>query len=436
MNNNFPSSFRPISEDNSLEKIKKTTLPSSFRPTSQEEIPDFFEEGFGPEFERETERHQARNLSRFLESTIGLPGDIASFATGLLGSEQKLLPRSEDLQRFSERATGGFTTPQSELERFSDDVFKDIGTMLFPGAKAYNAARNIGIPIVGNLIKEGIKYSGTEEKNASYAKMGTMIALDLLSQRRGMGGGAKKYAGNLFKKAEELVPEGVKVDATQLQQNLSKLENNLKMGGKRPSTQKSLEKISEIQGEIKDGKIGVKELMAYRPSINEAISEYGGFDLKLNPAIKQKAIRNLQDVKKSAINAIEEWGAKESPEFLKLNRSANEAWAAYENSNKIAQFIEKHAGKFASPVTKSLFGLGTVGTGISGILAPTATSIAGGAGLLGVSGYQTFKILSRIKNSKTLSKYYGDILSGAAKGNAGQVLSNLKALDKELQNQD
>lgn len=395
----------------------------------KEEIPDFFEEGFGPEFERETERHQARNMSRFLESTVGLPGDIASFVTGLFGKEQNVLPTSKKLQEFSEKVTKGFTAPRNELEKFGDDIFKDIGGMLFPGATQYNAARNIGIPIVGNLIKEGIHYAGADEKNAAYTKMGTMIVLDLLSQRSGMGGGAKQYASNLYNKAEELIPEGAKADAKNLQKHLSKLKESFEMGGERPSTVKALKKISEVENDIKDGQIGMKNLLAYRRSINEVIEELGGYNVELPAKVRQRAVNNLQDVKKATIEASNDWGKNHSPQFLKLNKSANEAWAAIENSNKVTKFIQKHAGKYANPLTKTLFGITPVAGGAQAVLAPPTLAATGALS----AGYNAYKILSRAKNSKALQKYYANIIKGALAGNASQVSSNMIALNKGMQ---
>lgn len=429
---NFPSSFRPVKKEEKKQDF--SSFPSSFKPVKQtkEQTPDFFEEGFGPEFERETERHQARNISRFLESTIGLPGDLFDLAVGLTGQEQNILPTSKKLKELSEKLTGGYTAPKEELEKFGDEVFQDIGSMLLPGSKQYNIIRNIGIPLVGNLVKEGINYSGAQEKSAAYTKMGTMIVLDLLSQRKAMGGGVKKYASNLFNEAEKLVPEGAIADATNLEKTLVDLRKTLKMGGERPSTEKSLKKINEILSDVKDGKIGMQELMAYRPSINEIITEIGGYDFKLPAPVKQRASKNLQDVKKATIRTAEAWGKENSPEFLKLNRSANEAWAAIENSNKITKFIEKHAGKYAGPITKTLFGIAPVGGSVGAYLSPATAPIAATT----TAGYQTFKIFNRIKNSQTLKKYYNDILTGALKGNAGQVKANLQRLEKSLEREE
>lgn len=391
-------------------------------------------EGLGSEFDKDIERHQARNTSRALEGIFGLPGDVASFVTGLFGKEQGILPTSQRLKEFSESATGGYTAPKNELEQAGDELFRDIGSMLTPGAGTYNIARNIGIPIVGTLAKEGLKYSGVEDRNASYAKMGTMVILDLLAHRT--PGGAKQHSLDLFKEAESLVPEGALANGKILDKSLSNLETSLKAGGKRPSTIDALDKIKELRREIQkgEGAIPVKNLIEFRKSINEIVEGFGGYDIKLPTKIKNRAIGNLQDVKGKVIKATEEYGQLKNPEFAKLNRAANESYAAYENSNKIAKFIEKTVGKHVkSNAAKTLLGLaGTGVTGAATYLSPTAAVLGGSAGLAGTGAYHSFKVLHRMKNSPTLRQYYKNILEGSLKGNAGQVSANTKALDNLL----
>lgn len=383
------------------------------------------------DIEKDIERQQARMTSRGIETIVGAPGDLLSFATSLFGKEQNILPTSESLKKKSEELSQGYLSPKNKLEEFGDELVSDITSFALPGAKHYSIARNLGIPIVANLAKEGIKYASKDDKEAAYGKMGTMIALDLLSHRKGLGGGARKFAGNLFQEAEKALPKGQSIKAIHLENSLNGLEKTLLMGGERPSTKDALKKISEIRGEIKNGKIDVKNLAAYRPSINELIDSFGGFEMQLPKKIKQKAIRQLNDVKGSVITSLNEYGNKFNPEFGKLHTSANEAWAAYENSNKIAKFIEKHVGKgLKSTAAKSILGLGVSGVGA---LAPIAT---GAAGLGGAGIYTSYKVLSRVKNSPTLRKYYGSILDGAMKGNAAQVSRNAKALDKELSKED
>jgi len=173
-----------------------------------------------------------------------------------------------------------------------------------------------------------------------------------------------------------------------------------------------------------------EQLIDFRKNINELISETGGFEVQLPKAIKKKAISNLGEVKKEVINGLNEYGKKSNPEFLKLNKAANEAYAAYSSSNKIADFIKKTAsGTLKTPAVKALFGLG----GSYGALAfPGIAAKAAFVGAPALAGYEGYKVLHQVIKSPTLRKYYGEVLKGAIVGNASQVSKNLKALEQKL----
>lgn len=383
------------------------------------------------ETQRDIERSQARTISRGAEAVLGAPGDIASFISGLFGKEQNILPTSSSLKEKSEKATLGYTAPKNEFEKTGDELVSDIASMAMPGSGHYSFARNIGVPIVGTLVKEGLKYSGKDEKSQSYGKVGTMVALDLLSRR---SGGVKKYAGSLFTKAEEAIPKGVSIEAKGLEKSLTNLEKELAKGGKRPTTTKSLEKIAEIKGEIKNGKIDAKALAAYRPSINEAIEELGGFNIELPPKLKPKAIFNLNQVKKETIKTLEQYGEKFNPEYLKSSRSANEAWGAYEKSNKIGKFIrDKIPFSPKSKAVQTLFDYAPATALVAGASKLGPAGMAAAAA--GIGGYQGYKVLDRVIRSKTLRKYYSNVIKEAAAGNLPAATKNLKALDLALESE-
>lgn len=383
------------------------------------------------EDEKEIERAQAQLTSRGLETILGAPGDIVSFVSGLFGAEQNILPTSSSLRDFSEAKSLGYTKPQTEFEEDIGELTSDIASMALPGGSSYSLAKNIGIPVIGSLVKQGIKYAKGDDTDQAYGKVGAMLALDLMANKTG---GAKKFAGSLFRKAEEAVPKGVSVNASELERSLNALENQLSSGGSRPTTKKALEKALEIKNEIKNGKIDVKRLAAYRPSINEAIEEMGGFNLELPKKLKPVAIRNLNLVKNEVVKTLNQYGEKFNPEFLKYNKSANEAWAVYENSNKIANFLrDKVSYSPKSKAVMNLFSLAPVaGVTALGSLSPAAATGA----LTGASLYQSYKILERVRKSPTLRKYYGNVVKEAAARNAPQATKNLKALDHILLTQE
>jgi len=429
----FPEEFDQKEEDEleNFETIEQKegiqNEPQEIESLQEEEKEFPFEEE--NDLEREIERNIARGTSRIGETILGLPGDLYSFGKYLFGANPETnLPTSKSLKELSEKSTKGYTKAKNEAEEKSDEVLSDIASFMIPGSGKYNMMRNIGIPVVANLAKEGIKYTGTE-KLGDAAKIGTMVVLDLMSHRKG---GARKFAGNLFNESEKLIPEGAELTSHSFQKSLSNLEKTLESGGTRPSTEKSLIKVNEIQKKMKNGQIEVKELIDFRKSINEIKDSLGGFDITVPAKIKKKMIVNLDLVKKEVIGALDEYGAKHNPEFRKLNKSANEAWAAVESSEKMGKFILKSIKQsFKSPYTSTLLGLGGYGIHKAGVAGAIGKTGAISAPLV-YAGYETYKVFHQILKSKTMAKYYGNILKGASAGNASQVSKNAKLLDDEL----
>jgi hypothetical protein len=422
LNNNYQN-YEDFEEETTTSNEKSSPFDEAENKRKQPVSFETYED-----LERQIDKSKAKLTSRGIEVVAGLPGDVVNFVRGLFGKEpHPWLPDSKELQKFSEKITGGYTAPENEFEQKTGEAFQDIATMALPGAKHYSIARNIGIPIAANLAKEGVNRAGGSEKTQNFTKLAINVILDLILHRRGLGT-AKEVSGKLFQEADKKIPKGLSINSSNLERNLTNLEKNLSMGGSRPDTAEALQKISEIKSQIKYGKIDLKELVAYRPSINLWIDKYKGFDIAVPDKIRRKIINNLQNVKGEVINAAEEYGKKYNPEYLKLSQNANSSWQAIEQSNKISKFIEKTASsKIKSVALKSVLGLaGTAAYGGTGVLlGMSAATGLGGAGML---GYKALKTMIRAKNP-VLLKHYGKILEGAAKGNAAQVIKNVKFLD-------
>lgn len=437
-----PTASNPI-ENTSAFSYKRPT--STLEENAPSDSPRSFTQGVSQqlveseELERDIDRGRARGTSRILERLGGLPGDVASLIQSLSGRETEKfpLPTSENLQKTSERLTGGYTKPKNEFEEKSDELLGDIASFMLPGAGGYSIARNLGIPVAANLAKEGIKYSGGSDKGANGAKIGTMVILDLLSNRKGLGlGGVKKYINELFGASKSSIPSGTLTPVQNLSTSLQTLENTLNVGGSSASKAPTLKKISELQGKISNGMLDPKEFAGFRTSINELISEMGGWEVKLPKPIKESAIRNLNHLKGEVIKAGEEYGKNQNPDFLKYWKSANEASAAYQQSNVIANFIEKHFGnKFKSLSTKALFGLGAGAPIAASFSVPGTAAASGVAGGL-AAGYNTYKIAHRVWKSPVLRNYYSKVLKASAKGNVSQMTQNMKLLDKKLSDEE
>jgi hypothetical protein len=432
---NFPEQEQqPEFEEMQMRQVPQQGMPQEQiqDPIQQEQQGEFPLEGEN-DLEREIERNIAQQTARMGEAAIGLPGDVWSFAKSLLGFDPETnLPTSEKLREFTEQASQGYLEPQNEFESRVGELQQDITSMMTPGSNVYSLARNIGIPVVANLVKEGINIAGGD-KIGTGAKIGTMIILDLISQRRG---GAKKYASKLFEEGDKLVPKGEKAFLPHFETYLKTLEKTMESGGSRPSTSEPLKKIRELLERSKNGEIEVRELMDFRQAINEIKDSMGGYNVEVPPKIKRKIIFNLDQVKGEVIKGLDEYGKLKNPKFRELNKAANESWAAIEQSDKMATFIKKTVkDSIKNPGVKHILGLGGAGYGIVAHGATIAKASAVAAIPL-YAGYQTYKVLHQIIKSPTLRRYYGNVLKGAASGNASQVLINAKALDKELEEED
>lgn len=445
-----PSFLRPVSRQENV--TENQSVPSFLRPkkgvseTDLKTTPSFLKpkQEKDVDLEREIERNVAQQTSRGLETFGGMAGDLYQFAKSLLKDSPTLskaakyispitsglgehLPTSESLRETSKKYGQGYLEPKSPHEERAGEIMQDISSFMVPGSGQYNLMRNIGIPIAANVVKEGIKLAGGE---GDAAKIGTMVALDLALHR---GKGAKSYAGSLFQESKQLVPKGQKINSGKLLEGMTELYQNLKKGGSSPSKSEALTKIKEIGKKSKKGEIEVEELLEFRKSINELLDKAKAFDITIDPKIKAKSIQNLQSVKSKVIGALDEYG-KINPEFGKLNRAANEAWAVHENSKKMSQFITKILGK-ANPVTKII--LGSLGSGAGVHLAHSGSLMTAVKGAALVSpaiagGNEAFKIMYQITKSPVLAKFYGNILKGAAIGNAEQVSRNAERLEKAM----
>jgi hypothetical protein len=413
----------------------KTTssLPPSLKLKEKKEEFQFEEEN---DLDREIERNIAQQTSRMAESILGAPGDIWSFAKSVFGYDSETdLPTSKSLRKKSEELSLGYTKPENEFEEKAGELQQDISSFMLPGSRTYSLARNIGIPLAANLAKEGV--GSILGKKGDEAKIGTMVILDLISNRG--KGGAKGYASSLFQNSEKAIPQGTKISSSNLTTGLNEIYNSLKKGGSTPSKSSSMKKIREILKKSKGGEIEVKELIEYRKSINELLDQAKAFNPFKDPKIQGKKIKNLQNVKSKVIDSLDEYG-KINPEFGKLNKAANEAWGAYEGSKKMSQVIKEVGSKvLRNPISQILF-LGTSGAThhfpqILSYLGLGAKGAVVGAPFV-FGAHETYKIMHQIVKSPTLAKYYGNVLKGAASGNLQQVSKNMKKLDEKLEKEN
>lgn len=442
MNNFDWNQFEPV---NSNEKEENKIDWNKFEKVNSEE-PSKISEGI---------RHVARTGSDIASTLAGLPGDMRDFLGSVYGLGEEyfpesiskpmekvrqsyesspikkvlgVLPTSSELRKKAEERSEGYLKPKTKAEENASELVHDITSFFAPGTGKLSFVKKLGIPLLANLSKEGIRYAGGTEKQQAYTKLGVMLPLVMMNP-----GGAKKHAESLFQKSEALVPENAFISTNSLTPKLKNLEIKLQKGrgASEPSKAEALTLIKDIEKKIVNNKIPVHEAIELRKDINKLIKRAGGFDIPKDEKIS--LLKNINEIKNGIISTIEDYGVQ-NPQFGKLNRAANESFAVIENSNRASRTIEKALKK---PITnntlKILLGISPyIGAGAAGIVSPVAAA----GTLAGVGSYNAIKLFERIRKSPELRKYYQNVLIEGMKENVPAVTQNLQKLDKKLEKKD
>jgi hypothetical protein len=237
--------------------------------------------------------------------------------------------------------------------------------------------------------------------------------------------GAQKYISSLYGQAQSLLPEGATTSAKNLGNNIRNFLKSLRMGGTATSKNAAMTKGEEILAKIKKGKIDVKELTEFKKTLNEARSGLYA-EKSLDKAGRRSAKRHLDTLSGHIEDSLKEYG-KTNPKWYEPYKMANEGHGAIENSKKasrwIGNLIKQHP---------HVSGATIAGTLIGHALSPvTAAGTAAGYGVL-----KSWEVLSRIAKSKTLRKYYSDMMKSAVKESAPGFLNNLKKLNNALEKEE
>jgi hypothetical protein len=420
----------------------KKALESGYSP---EEIHSFFSQKKEPEkpsfetdedLEREIERNQAQFTSRMIERLLGTPGNIYQMLPEALHKVNPLhflhkhLPTEKQLRGFSEKASLGYTKPKTEFEEQVGDVGADVASFAMgsPGKTLLGGlSKVIGIPIAGELAKEGIEQFGGSKSAQQYGKLGTMLLLDLWGLRRGIGeGGAYKYGIKLLDEAEKSIPKGAIADVKVFENKLNSLDKSLRGGVTGAHTSEALRAIDEIKGHIKNGQMEAWRFPRIRKDINKLIDNMKGFSLQGPPAkIKKAAVENLNQVKNALIQAGNRWGRGKAPEFFKNWREGNEALSVFHRSNDLGKFFANKT-KISNPVLKHLLG--------AGIYHHPGKLL--GAAALKKTAEKSVEfptvMVTRFFKSKVLRGLYQKVIREALKGESGAAASTIKKIEYEM----
>lgn len=394
-------------------------------------------------------RNVAQLGARATEAILGLPGNIKKqfqkelhnlhdfFSLGAPAGEELEPPeegsihelimnppgsseiREQVTPKVSEKLFGesDYLEPRSKGEKIAGELTQDVASFFIPG-NGLRFVTKLGAPIAGTLVKEGLKYLGVKEENAEKAKLGVMLGMTLAGQAN-----PAQFSSQRIGEAKALIPQYATASTANLGRRLLPLVTRLSRGLHVPSKSRAIQGIQELAGQIRNRRMSLHSLMDVRDNINEWISEAGGWDVPLNT--RDATIRNLNDLKRSVIETIDENLQTRFPEAADLYRSGYEAAAVTHRSNAISRFIEKHFGKKTASVGAKL--LFPAMAGGAAVLPKTA---AVGAGLFPL--YKSGQVLYRVANSPTLAAYYRDVISHSLAGNAPAMTKSMEKLDREL----
>ena len=380
---------------------------------------------------------------------LGFPGNIAQltkkagkgvydFIQPLLGLPEssneegmRLLPTTTDVEKGFDIATEGRFAPTEEEKPYYEAA-QDIVSMFMPGSGPLKAWQRIGIPIAGQLTKEGIKTFGGKETAQELGKTGMTFALSVASLANG-----EKYASNLLQQSESLMPSGKMIDAKPVESIVNKLKGSTWFrGADIPSTRPAKQLIKAIEENISNGQIEGQMAVELRKNANEIQKNLGAFDI-FSKSDKKKAILHLNQAKEAVMEGLEHYGKTQDPQFWKLNQEANRAYATIARSKVIKNFIEKHAPGLKSKTAKGLFGTGALGAaGTTLLKAPMIGLGATTGAVTGMGTIKSLQILYRVMQDPKLRKYYINTLEYAAKENSKAMASNLQKLDELLQKEE
>lgn len=369
----------------------------------------------------------AESLKDFIPKEVGSIQDInKAFGVPAEKSWENLFfnpPTSSELRKevtpkIAEAAgkESQFFEPQSDWERFAGDFTQDLISS-FIGPSQANLAVRIGAPVVGNLVKEGLKYFGAEEETAEKAKLGTMLATSLAGMSN-----PGKFASERIGQAKNLVPDTATVHVGGLANNLLPLYNRLTRGLNVPSKSRALQGMRELADQVQNNRLNFRSLLDSRDNINEWIAEAGGWDIP--GPIRRETLRNLNELKSGVIRSIND-NMHRFPQAEALYRSGYEASAVNHQSNAISNFIEQNFGKKATSIGAKLLFPGIVGG--AAFLPKTAA-----VGAASYPLYKTGQVLYRVAKSPTLAGYYANVIRGSMSQNIPLMVKSLDRLDKEL----
>jgi hypothetical protein len=145
-----------------------------------------------------------------------------------------------------------------------------------------------------------------------------------------------KEIDNLFSQSRKIAA-GKSIDAASFIKRGKALIERLKVGGVSPEDKIAIGELDKIFGRVKNGRIGVDELMSFKVKLNRARGRL--FRKDLGKAGVKSARSNLNAVSAVADGALNKFGS-ENPAFKKVYSQANRLFSEVANVPKAIRFLE------------------------------------------------------------------------------------------------
>lgn len=388
----------------------------------------------------EAHRLPAQAASGAFSGLVGLPGTILSAGneyiakpiteaiTGKKGVSYedtplgKILPTSQTIKESTQHVIP-YLKPKNKLEEFANNVAEDAATMFVPGTgfakvglRGTSALKSLAVSLGANAGGDFVGALTGDDKKAAYTKMGIMFLLSGFTKPT-----ANKEISNLYKQADQLLPQNATVNASHLRGDMNALKNKVmgqRVGGKKvlaPTEQFVFDEADKVLKQVQGNRASVQALKNSLRSLNENLQKavYEAPDKGARTRAKNLA----KDINRSINATLEDYG-KTNPEWWKMHKSASGAFGAMAQSQFISRLIQDNVK--GNIVTHGLLHALGVGTGAVGGIVP----------------YQALKILYRMKQSPVLQKHYLRIVGSAAAENFPLMNKELHKLDKELQKEN
>jgi hypothetical protein len=409
-------------------------------------------------------RGAARTLARGAESVAGLPGDVGNLGLSLAnygynkvtGKESPLpkeipyLPTSQDIrEKGTKKLTGEYLEPQSEGEKFYDDIIGDASTILLPLKGkvpfAKSALRALGQSAVGNASKWATESVTGSPTLGTAAKIGSMLLAGTAGTRNQVNNLKKTSYDDAFK----ALPEGQLANFGHQEQEINKLIKQIKRGDN-PDKKFLLERLESFNPLVSKASPGkpvstgildasgnpltklTKVTKGGEGSVQEMINLKQGWNDHLRDKNLSTTSRNIIKKAVGIVNdGIASYG-KKNKAFFEPYKVGEELTNALNSTNMVQDFLSKHPvlqRTASNPIVKHILFYGTGHAALNTPL-PQVAAAAGAVGTGAAAAKETARAYQLIMKSPIARKYYKEAVEASLKENVGAAAKSINKLNR------